>query len=146
MRLVFMAFHSRFGCHYLKDILCSTDSWRGWGSEEFTLPHLLQDMGELVHIKRRGVVFSYSLSKIDQSQIWRVGGKKSVMTWALGGVALVSCKVWHLVRWLAEHVGWGGTQSHPCSIGQLGSPEWRRVVFYHWGGYMLTHIITDLPP
>ena len=69
-----------------------------------------------------------------------------MMTWALWGVALVSCKVWHLVPWLAEHVGWGGTQSHPCSVGQLGSPEWRRVVFYHWGGYMLTHIITDLPP
>ena len=68
------------------------------------------------------------------------------MTWALGGVALVSCKVWHLVPWLAEHVGWGGTQSGPCSIGQLGSPEWCRVVFYHWGGYMLTHIIADLPP
>ena len=33
----------------------------GWGSEEFTLPHLLQDMGELVHTKRGGVVFSYSL-------------------------------------------------------------------------------------
>ena len=58
-----MADHSRYGCHYLKDILCSTDSWRGWGSEEFTLPHLLQDMGELVHINRGGVVFSYSLSK-----------------------------------------------------------------------------------
>ena len=56
---MFMAVHSR----YLKDILCSTDSWRGQGSEEFTLPHLLQDMGELVHINRGGVVFSYSLSK-----------------------------------------------------------------------------------
>ena len=63
MWLLFMADHSRYGCHYLKDILCSTDSWRGWGSEEFTLPHLLQDMGELVHINRGGVVFSYSLSK-----------------------------------------------------------------------------------
>ena len=62
MWLLFMADHSRYGCHYLKDILCSTDSWRGWGSEEFTLPHLLQDMGELVH-NRGGVVFSYSLSK-----------------------------------------------------------------------------------
>ena len=59
MRLMFMAVHSRYSCHYLKDILCSTDSWRGWGSEEFTLPHLLQDTGELVHIKRGGVVFSY---------------------------------------------------------------------------------------
>ena len=68
------------------------------------------------------------------------------MTWALWGVALLSCKVWHLVPWLAEHVGWGGTQSRPCSVGQLGSPEWRRVAFYHWGGYMLTHIITDPPP
>ena len=63
MWLLFMADHSRYGCHYLKDILCSTDSWRGWGSEEFTLPHLLQDMGELVHINRGGVVFSYWLSK-----------------------------------------------------------------------------------
>ena len=63
MRLMFMAVHSRYGRHYLKDILCSTDSWRGWGSEEFTLPHLLQDTGELVHINRGGVVFSYSLSK-----------------------------------------------------------------------------------
>ena len=72
--------------------------------------------------------------------------RKSVMTQALWGVALLSCKVWHLVLWLAEHVGWGGTQSCPCSVGQFGSTEWRRVVFYHWGGYMLTHIITDLPP
>ena len=63
MWLVFMAVHSRYGRHYLKDILCSTDSWRGRGSEEFTLPHLLQDTGELVHINRGGVVFSYSLSK-----------------------------------------------------------------------------------
>ena len=63
MWLLFMADHSRYGCHYLKDILCSTDWWRGWGSEEFTLPHLLQDMGELVHINRGGVFFSYSLSK-----------------------------------------------------------------------------------
>ena len=63
MWLVFMAVHSRYGCHYLKDILCSTDSWRGQGSEEFTLPHLLQDMGELVHINRGGVVFSYLLSE-----------------------------------------------------------------------------------
>jgi len=63
MQLVFMAVHSRYGHHYLKDILCSTDLWRGRGSEEFTLPHLLQDTGELVHINRGGVVFSYSLSK-----------------------------------------------------------------------------------
>ena len=63
MRLMFMAVHSRYGHHYLKDILSSTDSWRGRGSEEFTLPHLLQDMGELVHINRGGVVFSYLLSK-----------------------------------------------------------------------------------
>ena len=68
------------------------------------------------------------------------------MTWALWGVASLSCKAWHLVPWLAQHVGWGGTQSIPCSVGQLGSPEWCRVVFYHWGGYMLTHIITDMPP
>ena len=68
------------------------------------------------------------------------------MTQALWGVALFSCKVWHLVPWLAEHIGRGDTQSHPCRLGQLGSPDWRRVVFYHWGGYMLTHIITDLPP
>ena len=93
-----------------------------------------------------GVVLATHCPKIDGSQIWRVGSKKSVMTRALWVVALLSCKVWHLVPWLAEHVGWGGTQSHPCSVGQLGSPEWRRVAFYHWGGYMLTHIITDLPP
>ena len=55
----FMAVHSRYGCHYV----CSTDLWRGQWSEEFTLPHLLQDTGELVHINRGGVVFSYSLSK-----------------------------------------------------------------------------------
>jgi len=73
--------------------------------------------------------------KIDGSQIWRVGGKKSVMTWALWGVALMACKVWHLVPWLAQHFGWGGTQSRPCSVGQLGSPEWSRVVFYHLGRY-----------
>ena len=63
MHLVFMADHSRYGRHYLKDILCSTDLWRRRGSEEFTLPHLLQDTGELVHINRGGVVFSYLLSK-----------------------------------------------------------------------------------
>ena len=63
MQLMFMAVHSRYGRHYLKDMLCSTDSWRGRGSEEFTLPYLLQDMGELVRINRGGVVFSYLLSK-----------------------------------------------------------------------------------
>ena len=73
------------------------------------------------------------------------------MTRALWGAALLSWKVWHLVPWLAEHVGWGGIQSRPCSVGQLGSPEWRRVVFYHWGGYMLTHSLliclhSDQPP
>ena len=57
-----MAVHSRYGRHYLKDILCSTDLWRGRGPEEFILPHLLQHTGELVHINT--VVFSYSLSKI----------------------------------------------------------------------------------
>ena len=70
------------------------------------------------------------------------------MTWALWGVALVSSKVWHLVPWLAEHVGWGGTQSHPCSVGQLGSPEWCRVVFYHWGdphNYWSASIVINLP-
>ena len=60
MQLVFMTVHSRYDRHYVKGILCSTDSWRGQGSEEFPLPHLLQDMGELVHINRGGVVFSYS--------------------------------------------------------------------------------------
>ena len=114
--------------------------------ERFTLPHLLQDTGELVHINRGGVFLATRCPKIDGSQIQRAGGKKSVMTRALWGVTPLSCKVWHLFPWLAEHVGWGGTQSCPCSIGQLGSPEWCRVVFYHWGGYMLTHVITDLPP
>ena len=51
------------GRHYLKGILCSTDLWRGRGSEEFTLPNLLQDTGELVHVNRGEVVFSYLLSK-----------------------------------------------------------------------------------
>ena len=60
---MFMAVHSRYGRHNLKDILRSTNSWRGCGSEEFTLPHLLQDTGELVHINRGGIVFSYLLSK-----------------------------------------------------------------------------------
>ena len=55
-------------------------------------------------------------SKIDGSQIWRASSNKSVMTWALCGVALLSCKVWHLVPWLAEQVGRGGTQSHSCSV------------------------------
>ena len=80
---MFMAVHSRYGRHYLKDILCSTDSWRGQGSEEFTLPHLLQDPGELVHINRGGVVLATCCPKIDGSQIWGAGGKKSVMTQAL---------------------------------------------------------------
>ena len=43
---------------------------------------------------------------------------------------MVSCKVWHLVPWLAEQDGWGSTQSRPCSVGQLGSHEWHRVAFY----------------
>ena len=80
---------------------------------------------------------------MDRSQICRVGSKKSVMTWVLWGVALLSCKVWHLVPWLAEHVGWGGTQSHPCSVGQLGSPEWRRVAFYHCSILPLRWIYAD---
>ena len=138
MWLVFMAVNSRYGRHHLKDILCSTDSWRGWGSKEFTLPHLLQDMGELVHINRGGVVFSYSLSKNWQEPNLGSGWQEicddpsSVRS---GIVVLESVAP-------GEHVGWGGTQSRPCSI---GSPKCR-VVFYHWGGYMLTHIITGLPP
>ena len=147
MQLKFMAVYGRYGHHYLKDILCSTDSWRGWGSEEFTLPHLLQDMGELVHINRGGVVFSYSLSKNWQEP--NLESRRQEICDELSSVRsgiVVLQSVWHLVPWLAEHVGWGGTQSRPCSVDQLGSPEWRRVIFYHWGGYMLTHIITDLPP
>ena len=151
MRLVFMAIHSRYGCHYLKDILCSTDSWRRQGSEEFTLPHLLQDRNELVvvHINRGGVVFSYSLSKNWWEPNLESGQQEICDDLSSVRSGTVSCKMWHLVLWLAEHVGCGGTQSHPCSVGQLGSPEWRRVVFYHWGWYMdnmLTHFITDLPP
>ena len=79
MQLVFMAVHSRYGRHYLKDILCSTDLWRGRGSEEFTLPHLLQDTGELVSINRGEVVLATRCPNIDGSQIWRAGSKKSVM-------------------------------------------------------------------
>ena len=137
MRLVFMAVHSRYGCHYLREILCSTDSWRGRGSEEFTLPHLLQDMGELVHINRGGAVFSCSLFKNwwepnlesgrqeicdDLSSVWSgIDGLQSV---APGPMA---CRA-----------GW--MRGHAISSLQ------HRVVFYHWVGYMLTHIITDLPP
>ena len=121
MQLVFMAVHSRYDRHYLKDILCSTDLWRGWGSEEFTLPHLLQDMVELVHINRGGAVFSYSSEKLTGAKSGEWAARtESGMTRALWGVALLSCKVWHLVPWLAEHIGWGGTHSHPCSVGQLG--------------------------
>ena len=83
MRLMFMAVHSRYGHHYAKDILCSTDLWRGPGSEEFTLPHLPQDMGELVHINRGGVVLATRCPKMDRSQTWGAGGKKSVMARAL---------------------------------------------------------------
>ena len=147
MWLMFTAVHSRYGHHYLKDILCSTDSWRGRGSEELTLPHLLQDTGELVHINRGGVVFSYSLSKnwqepnLESRQQEICDDLSSVRS---GFVVLQS--VWHLVPWHAEHVGWGGTQSRPGSIGKSGSPEWCTVVFHHLVGYMLTDIITDLPP
>ena len=101
MWLVFMADHSRYGHHYLKDILCSTDSWKGRGSEEFTLPHLLPDTGELGHTNRGGVVFSYSLSKDWQEPNVGSGRQEirddpsSVTVW---GVALLSCKVWHLVH------------------------------------------------
>ena len=105
MRLVFMEVHSRYGCHYLKDILCSTDLWRRQGSEEFTLPHLLQDTGELVQVNRGGVFLATRCPKIDRNPLWGVGSKNSVMTQALRGVALLSCKVWHLVPWLAEQVG-----------------------------------------
>ena len=106
MQLKFMAVHSRYGRHYLKDILCSTDSWRGRGSEEFTLPHLLKDTGELVHVNRGEVVFSYSLSKNGQEPNLESGRQEicddpsSVRS---GTVVLQS--VWHLVPWLAEHVG-----------------------------------------
>ena len=140
MQLMFMAVHSRYGRHYLKDILCSTDSWRGRGSEEFTLPHLLQDTGQLVHI------VSYSLSKnwqepnLESRRQEICDGLSSVRSGivVLQNVApgAMACRA----RWMM------GTQSHPCSVGQLGSLEWRCVVFYHWGGYMLTHIITDMPP
>ena len=60
MWLVFMAVHSRYDRHYLKDILCSSDLWKARGSKEFTLPHLLRHTCELVHINSGGVVFSYS--------------------------------------------------------------------------------------
>ena len=146
MWFVFMADHSRYGRHYLKDILCSTDSWRGWGSEEFTVSHLLQDLGELVHINRGVVVFSYSLSKDWQEPNLGSGRQEICDDPSSVRSGIVVLQSVHLVPWLAQHVGWGGTQSHPCSVGQLGSPEWCRVIFYHWGGYMLTNIITDLPP
>ena len=114
----------------LKSLLCHTCCW-AWVS--WYTP------------KGVGYFLATRCPEIDRRQIWRAGGKKFVMTQTLCGVALVSCKVWHLVLWLAVHTGWGGTQSQPCSVGQLGCPEWHRVVFYHWGGYMLTHIITDPP-
>ena len=103
---------------------------------KFTLPSLLQDMGELVHINRGAVVFSY-LSKnwwepnLESGQQEICDDLSSVVTWALWVVALLYCKVWHL-------------GPHLCSVGQLGSPEWCRIVFYHWGWYMLTQIFTDL--
>ena len=136
-----MAVHSRYGGYYMKDILCSTDSWRGWGSEEFTLPHLLQDMCELVHINRGGVVFSYSSKNWPEPTLGsrRQGICDDPSSVRSGIVVLQSLAPGPMARR-------GGTQSRPCSAGQLGSPEWRRLVFYHWGGYMLTHIITDLPP
>ena len=132
MWLLFMAVHSRYGHHYLKDILCSTDLWRGRGSEKFTLPHLMQDMSELVHINRDGVVFSYLLSK----NLWEPNlesGWQEICddpSSVRSGTVVLQSVVPGLMVCLC----------------QLGSSEWCRVVFYHWGGYMLTHIITDLPP
>jgi len=70
------------------------------------------------------------------------------MTWALWGVALVSCKV---VLWLAEHIGWGGTQYHPCSVGQLGSSEWQssilplRWIYADPHHYWSASIVINLP-
>ena len=117
-----MADQSRYGRHYLKYILCSTDSWRGWGSEEFTLPHLLQDTGELVHINRGGVVFSYLLSKDCQEpnlgSRWQEicddpssvrSGIVVLQSVAFGPMACRAC-------WMR------GTQSRPCSVGQFREP------------------------
>ena len=131
MWLLFMADHSRYGCHYVKDIPCSTDLRRGRGSEEFTLPHLLQDMGELVHVNRGGAVFIYSSKNWWEPNL--ASGRQEICddpSSVRSGIVVL------------QSVALG---SHPCSVGQLGGPEWRRIVFYRWGGYMPTHI-TDLPP
>ena len=73
------------------------------------------------------------------------------MTRALWGVALLSWKVWHLIPWLAEHLGWGDIQSRPCSVGQLGSLEWCRVVSTIevdtcWPTSLLICLHSDQPP
>ena len=125
MQLVFMAVHSRYGRHYLKDILCSTDSWRGQGSEEFTLPHLLQDMGELVHINRGGVVFSYSLSKNLQEPNLESGRQEicddlSSVRSGIGVLQNVAPGPWACrARWMRGHT----ISSLHGSLSQLGSPE-----------------------
>ena len=131
MPLVFMAVHSRYGHHYLKDTLYSTGSWRGRGSEEFTLPHLLQDTGELVHINRGGVVFSYSLSKnwrepnlgsgqqeiCDDPSSVR-SGTVVLQSVAPGSMACRAC-------WMRGHT------ISSLQHRSVREPEWRRVVFYH---------------
>ena len=142
MWLGFKAVHSMYGRHYVKDILCSTDSWRGWGSEEFTLPHLLQDMGELVHVNRGGVVFSYSSKNWWESNLgsrWQeiCNDPSSVRCGIVVLQSVAPGPIACRARWMSGHT---------ISSLQLRSVRepWRRVAFYHWGGYMLTHIITDL--
>ena len=47
------------------------------------LPLLLQEISELVHINRHWVLLFLATTRcptIDRSHIWRVGGRKSVMT------------------------------------------------------------------
>ena len=139
-----MAVHSRYGGYYMKDILCSTDSWRGWGSEEFTLPHLLQDMGELVHINRGGVVFSYSSKNwpepnLGSRQQGICGHLSSVRSGIIVLQSVVHGPMACRACWMSGH-----TQSLPCSVGQLGSPQWHRVVFYHWGGYVTSLVHTGI--
>ncbi len=69
------------GRHYLKGILCSTDLWRGRGSEEFTLPHLLQDTGGIFvkqvvfhTVNHRGPFPLKELHSTGETIVWRDPG------------------------------------------------------------------------
>ena len=64
-RLMFTAVHSHTGCRYLKDILCSTDSWEDEGLKSLLCHTCCRTWVSGVHINSGGVVFSYS------SKNWR---------------------------------------------------------------------------